>query len=181
MMTDRRVLEIGAGQSPDPRATETLDIRDDLDHIDYGGVDVGKDRLPLEADSVDLLVANHVIEHVPSEAISHLFSEIDRVVRPSGRLHVIIPHAGTWQAATDPTHQGTGGWTPDVVKYFTGELEEYFPELEWDVEAQANLSFPLFLRENRRLRFSVSRGDISNELVKLPFVSGEVEFNAIIH
>lgn len=180
-MTDRRVLEIGAGQSPDPRATETLDIRDDLDHIDYGGVDVSTDRLPIEPDSVDLIVANHIVEHVPGESIGHLFSEIDRVVRPGGRFHAVMPHAGTWQAATDPTHQGTGGWTPDVVKYFTGELEEYFPELEWDVEARANLSFPLVLRESRQLRFSVSRGDLSNELVKVPLVSCEVEFKTTIH
>jgi SAM-dependent methyltransferase len=177
----KNILEIGAGQSPDPRATETLDIRDDLDHIDYGGVDVGSDKLPLEADSVDLVVANHVVEHIPGEAISHLFMEIDRVVRSGGRFHAVTPHAGTWQAATDPTHQASGGWTPDVINYFTGELEEYFPELCWDVEARANLSFPLVLRKSCRLRFSTARGDLSHELVKLPLVSGEVEFEATIH
>lgn len=180
-MADEKVLEVGAGQSPDPRATETLDIRDDLDHLDYAGVDIGTDEWPIPDESVDLVVANHVVEHVPAECIGHLFSEVDRVVKPGGRFHVVTPHAGTWQAATDPTHQGTGGWTPDIVQYFTADLEEYFPELDWEVSGTANLSFPLFLRENLRLEFSVSRGSISNEIVKIPFVSGEVEFWATIH
>lgn len=180
-MSGNRVLEIGAGQSPDKRATETLDIREDLDHIDYCGVDISKDQWPVEDDSVDVVVANHVLEHVPPEGIGYVFDEVDRVVLSNGEFHAVVPHAGSWQAATDPTHQGTGGWTPDVAKYFTGKLEEYFPELDWDVETRANLSFPLFLREALRFQFSISRGDISNEVVKVPFVSGEVEFKATIH
>ena len=180
-MASQRILEIGAGQSPDPRATETLDIRQDLEHIDYGGVDIGVDEWPVERDSVDQVIANHVLEHVPPERIGYVFSEVDRVVRSGGEFIVRVPHAGSWEAATDPTHQGTGGWTPDIVQYFSGELEEYFPELAWDVTAEADLSFPLFLRERLRVSILVERGDISHELMKIPFVSGEVHFRATIH
>lgn len=180
-MTSQRILEIGAGQSPDPRATETLDIRQDLEHIDYGGVDIGVDEWPVEPDSVDQVIANHVIEHVPPDQIGHVFSEVDCVVRSGGEFIVRVPHAGSWEAATDPTHQGTGGLTPDIVQYFSGELEEYFPELAWDVTAEADLSFPLFLRERLRVSILVERGDISHELMKIPFVSGEVHFRATIH
>lgn len=180
VMSEERVLEVGAGQSPDSRATETLDIRNDLEHVDYGGVDIGADEWPVGDNSFDMVVANHVVEHVPPESIGHVFREVDRVVETGGTFHVVTPHAGTWQAATDPTHQGSGGWTPDVVKYFTGELEQYFPNLDWSVNARANLSFPLVLRERFRLEFSTTRGAISNEIVKVPFVSGEVEFWATI-
>lgn len=179
-MAHRRVLEIGAGQTPDPRATVTLDIREDLDHIDHGGVDIGVDQWPVKENSFDLVVANHVLEHVPPDRLGFVFDEIDRVVESGGEFHAVLPHAGSWQAATDPTHQGSGGWTPDVVQYFTGELEEYFPHLAWCVDAHANLSFPLFLREELRVTLSVSRGDVSYELMKVPFVSGEVEFEATI-
>ncbi|WP_096389002.1 methyltransferase domain-containing protein [Halopenitus persicus] len=179
-MVEERILEIGAGQSPDSRATETLDIRDDLEHIDYSGIDIGADEWPVGNDSIDMVIANHVVEHVSPESIGHIFEEVDRVVQKGGRFHVIVPHTGTWQAATDPTHQGTGGWTPDIVEYFTGNLEEYFPKLKWNVSAKANLSFPLFLRERLRLHFTISSGSISSEIVKIPFVSGEVEFWATI-
>jgi SAM-dependent methyltransferase len=180
-MSDKRVLEIGAGQSPDSSATETLDIRDDLSHIDYPGVDIGKDRLPVEDNSIDHVIANHVLEHVSPESLGHVFHEVDRVLKSGGTFQVVTPHSGSWQAATDPTHQGTGGWTPDVVKYFDGQLEGYFPELDWDVRARAKLSFPLFVREHLRLTWSISRGDVSHELIKIPFVSGEVEFEATVH
>lgn len=142
---------------------------------------MASDEWPIQDTSIDQILANHVLEHIPPESIGYVFDEVDRVLKPGGQLYAITPHAGSWQAATDPTHHGAGGWTPDIVKYFTGNLENYFPELSWDVESRAILSFPLFLRENLRFSITVSRGDISYELVKVSFVSGEVEFIATVH
>lgn len=172
-------LELGAGKNPSPAATHTLDIREDLDHIDFPGVDIGVDRWPLEDESVDLIIANHVFEHIERANISHMFREVDRVLKEGGRLEATVPHAGAWEAHTDPTHQGPGGWTPDIDEYFSaGSLEGYWTDLEWTVSATAQVAFPVFVRPSLRLRTTVSRGAISNELVKIPFVSGIVTFVA---
>lgn len=56
------------------------------------------DNLPLPSDSVDLLLCNHVYEHVPDAP--RLFSEIERILKPGGscylgaasRLTLIEPH-----------------------------------------------------------------------------------------
>jgi SAM-dependent methyltransferase len=174
------VLEIGAGTTPDERATETLDIREDLDGIDYPGVDIGRDRWPVETGAISLVVASHVLEHVPPDRLAHVFEEAARVLEPGGALHALVPHAGSWDAYTDPTHQGSGGWTPDVTGYFDGRLEPYFTQLEWRVYAEAQLEFPTVLRPSLRLSWTTTNGTLSTELVSLPFVTGVVEFRATV-
>jgi len=175
-----RVLELGAGENPAPAATETLDIREDLDHIDYKGVDIVNDSWPVEDGSIDRIIANHIFEHINPKELSHAFEEANRVLKSGGVLNITVPHAGTWEAHTDPTHMGTGGWTPDIEEYFAGgNLEGYYNQIPWDVSAKARLEFPLFIRPSLRLAVQFNRGDISNELAKLPFVCGIVEFEAV--
>lgn len=175
---DEDILEIGSGLNPDDRATVTVDIRTDLEYIDVGGVDIGTDQLPFDDRSFSRVIADNVLEHIPPGQIGHVFEEVDRVLQPKGVFEVIIPHAGTWAARTDPTHYGTGGWTPDIEKYFTGELQEYWPGINWDVSTAAKLEVPTFLRTSLRLSVRINHGGLSTELAKLPFVTGTVEFVA---
>ena len=94
------VLELGAGESPYPDADVTVDIRENLDGIDYGGVDIGNDPLPVDDGSFDIVVMFQVLEHVAPNRIGHLFRECDRVLHPGGavarqapaRGHDIRPH-----------------------------------------------------------------------------------------
>lgn len=178
MTRSRRILEIGAGENPTQEATETLDIRNDLDHIDHPGIDIGTDRLPFDDNSVDKIIANHVLEHIRPEDIGQVFREVNRVLRPGGEFTGVMPHAGTWLAATDFTHQGTGGTTPSMRGYFDGSLEPYWPELDWDVDAWAELTWPLWVREDWRRVSTVRSGDRSMQFVKIPGVTGTVHFVA---
>ncbi len=45
--------------------------------------------LTYEADSFDLLICNHVLEHIPDDRAA--LSEIHRVLRPSGRALIMVP------------------------------------------------------------------------------------------
>lgn len=169
------VLELGAGESPHASATTTLDIREDLDHIDVAGVDVGRDEWPVESEAFDRVIAFDLVEHVPGERLGHVFDEVDRVLRPGGEFVARMPHAGTWEAWTDLTHAGTGGTTPSVVEEFAEEgVHGYWSGLGWEVEARAELSFPSILRRSRRARVETTNGNVSAELVKIPFVTGLV-------
>lgn len=105
------VLELGAGESPYPDADVTVDIREDLDYIDYGGVDIGNDPLPVDNESFDVIVMFQVLEHVAPDSVGRLFRECDRVLRPGGLLHVKTPHAGTISAHTDLTPRKWGNNT----------------------------------------------------------------------
>ncbi|WP_435068362.1 methyltransferase domain-containing protein [Haloplanus sp. C73] len=174
-----QVLELGAGESPYPQADTTMDIREDVDGIDVGGVDVGRDRIPVDDESFDVVVMFQVLEHIPPDRVGFLFRECDRVLRAGGLLHIELPHAGTISAQTDLTHRGTGGTTPAVRRYFDGGSQQYWPDLEWDVETWAELSAPTIVAGSRRISFTVSNAALSHALTQVPFVTGAVTIQAL--
>lgn len=172
------ILEIGAGLNPTPHADKTLDIRDDLNHIDYPGIDIGRDEWPLDEEAVDVIIAYDVIEHVPPELIGHVWEEADRILKPGGRLIAHLPHAGTWAAMTDPTHQGTGGTTPSIAAKWDDTAHGYWSHLGWNVESYAELSFPTLFPSWSQITINISNGHLTSELVKIPFVDAYVWIDA---
>lgn len=96
-----------------------------VDSIAFDGVDVvldiGKDRWPWGDDSVEELHASHVVEHLkPAERI-HLVNEAYRVLKPGGKMTIIVPHWCASRAYGDLTHQ----WPPVVEFWF------YYLNAEW--------------------------------------------------
>ena len=70
--------------------------------------ELGKDRIDLPDDSIDLVVALHVLEHVGVQGqVKEWFAcweELYRVMRPGARLNFECPyHTSVW-AWADPTH-----------------------------------------------------------------------------
>lgn len=95
----RTVLNFGCGKSvfADPNVTN-------LDVVDGPGINVvcTENALPFESDTFDLVIANHVLEHVPNWFES--FKELARVVRPGGLIEVWIPPASSDSAFTYRDH-----------------------------------------------------------------------------
>lgn len=106
-----RIVDLGAGDNPDPRASETADQIGSPDHH----VDL-EDSWPFETGSVDGLIANHCLEHLDSPR--HFFDEAGRVLRGDGWLEVSVPVGHT--ARGDPTHQGWygGGWSYETPTHY---------------------------------------------------------------
>ena len=84
----------------------TLDARGDLgaDHVCRLGVD----PLPLDADSVDLIYAWHVLEHVGRQGETGVWffcwEEFYRVLKPGGLILLSCPYWDSIWAWSDPTH-----------------------------------------------------------------------------
>lgn len=69
---------------------------------------LGEDRIDLPDDSVDLIYASHVLEHIGRQGELggwfQFWSEAYRVLKPGGRLQFLSPyHTSVWCWA-DPTH-----------------------------------------------------------------------------
>lgn len=95
----RPVLDVGAGESPDPRADETADIRPGCDHR----FDV-TEEWPLRDEYASGLTLHHVVEHVGDPW--HVYREAARVLTDGGWLEVTVPLG--WSQDTDPDHE----WRP---------------------------------------------------------------------
>ena len=96
-----RVLNIGCGRCVFPAPNVT-----NMDLVAHDGVniawDLSKTPLPLESDSFDFIIANHVMEHIPNWF--DCFKELARVLKPGGRLEVWIPPVSSDSAFTYRDH-----------------------------------------------------------------------------
>lgn len=60
-------------------------------------------RLPPE--SVQEVYSRHMLEHLEPAALRALLRELDRVLRPGGRMRFIVPHHSNPYFHADPTHR----------------------------------------------------------------------------
>jgi predicted SAM-dependent methyltransferase len=91
-----------------------IDIRK-FEGVDYV-MDIGKDKLPFEDNSVDEMKAIHVLEHLYSEQLFFFIDEAYRVLKPTGFFHIEVPIFGTLAWRLHPDHKMQ--WTKDMVGFF---------------------------------------------------------------
>lgn len=98
--SDQRILDIGCGDHK--RGTLGIDIEPGPE------VDLLADglNLPFADDSFDGVVCYHLVEHLDSKAFSLLMAQCKRVLKPDGRMHLLVDRDESFEAlmAKDPTH-----------------------------------------------------------------------------
>ncbi len=106
-----RRLNVGCGK----------DIRKgwiNLDRVRLPGVDVIHDitdlPLPFDKETFDEVLYQHVLEHIENYVV--VLGEFHRILKPGGRLAVIVPHFTSKDAYSDPTHQ----------RFFSAHTFRYF-------------------------------------------------------
>ena len=117
-----RVLDVGAGSGaiaawfarelPRPARVEAVDVAEQRDVAgDYGFALYDGHRLPFADASFDLVVSNHVIEHVGDRAAQarHL-AEIRRVLAPDGVAYLACP--SRWQVVEPHFRLPFLSWLP---------------------------------------------------------------------
>lgn len=83
-----------------------------VDHV----MNIGKDKLPLEDDSVIEIKCMHVLEHLYPEELFFAMDEAYRVIAPQGIFHIEVPLAGTPAYYINPDHKIQ--FTPDTFGFF---------------------------------------------------------------
>jgi predicted SAM-dependent methyltransferase len=103
-----RVVDVGAGHEPDPRATETAD-KYALDGIDHQ-FDI-RETWPFDTETFDGVVMSHVLEHIADQPA--VLREAARTVRPGGWIEVTVPVGD--DAHADPDHDTVWTYaTPEI-------------------------------------------------------------------
>jgi len=99
--TTTRVLEMGCGQVKHWPHSVAIDInpRSIADVIH----DLNVTPYPFEENSFDIVIAEHVIEHL--DDVIKTLEEIHRILKPGGRFYMEVPHYSSNNHFTDPTHK----------------------------------------------------------------------------
>jgi SAM-dependent methyltransferase len=147
------------------------DYTDLPDGFEYRKADLGREGIPFENDRFDLVVANHVVEHV-AEPI-RLVGECLRVCRPGGIVYIEAPsERSLWLPGMpyahdkffslsffdDPTHVGRP-WSPQafvrLARYFGCEPIEAGYRSRRSLRMFASLAVALVRRQPGRLESAV--------------------------
>ncbi len=95
--------------------------------------DIGKDPLPFEEGSVDIVYANMVLEHVPD--LLWTMGDIYRVLKNGGILKAKVPYYNSLNAYSDPTHRNF--FTEKTFLYFTRDAElNYYVDYKYTLLGQ---------------------------------------------
>ena len=109
-----------------------------IDAYDYGQqhvLDLEKDKLPFDDDSVDSIQAKHFIEHLRD--VQNVMNEAWRVLRKGGEFDIRVPH-GLWSGASKPVHFQfiTPSWFDFLEKRkprFMAIVSGKFAYLKWSI------------------------------------------------
>lgn len=128
-----------------------------IDHIALPSVDIVADiekGLPFLADdSVDVVIADSILEHVTH--FSELMRDIHRVLKPGGELRVKVPHFSNPYYFSDYTHvRFFGLYTFD---YFVNRdqqrmkriVPDYYNDFRFEIAHRAIFFYSPFRRRNR--------------------------------
>lgn len=92
----QRILDVGCGASKTPGAVG-IDRRLSKDRPADSQMDIDHDLTvfpwPIEDDAFDLVIASHVLEHLPDTV--RTVEELNRITRDGGRICIEVPHY-TW-------------------------------------------------------------------------------------
>lgn len=114
------ILDVGCGQRKLPGALG-MDIVSDS-HADVVH-DVNKTPWPFSGNNFDIILLNHVLEHV--DDVLAALGEVHRVGKPGSRVVIQVPYFRSIDAFNDPTHRHF--FTARSLDYFFGDtkLAEY--------------------------------------------------------
>ena len=123
---------------------------------------------PFEDNSVDEVVANHVLEHVGADAnvFIGIMQELYRVCRPGALVHIAVPHPRHDNFVDDPTH--VRAITPMTLSLFSKENCAKWKEL-----GAANS--PLAIYANVDFKLRQSNATVTEEFKDRPNLDELVE------
>jgi SAM-dependent methyltransferase len=172
-------LDVGAGTSPHPDATKTMDARTDLDNIYYKGVDIQADRWPIENNSVERVTMMHVIEHLNPDNLEHVWKELSRILAPGGIANVHTPHIGTFAAGRNPNHRALGGFSLELGQYLAGERPKWGSPPDWSVDYWTLFESPVFVRPALRLQKRITSPRLAFEAARIPYSKMKLQIKIV--
>ena len=123
-------------------------------------VDLEK-KLPFKTNSVDEILANHVLEHVKN--FVKAMHEMHRVCKRGALIKIRVPFYSAWGQFNDPTH----------VRFFTPFTFNYFSKGNYSHEV--NCKEDMFKVQKCKINFGIGRAKKLNWIMN-PLINFNQEF-----
>jgi len=120
-------LDIGCGKKKYPGSIG-LDSNPKSDADIFTNIEK---KLPFTQNSFDFVYSSHTLEHINPKKLVFVLEEIWRVVKPDGKICLIIPHFSGSGSYTNPTHLRMG-FSSQSFKFF--QSPDYFGKANFKIE-----------------------------------------------
>ena len=124
--------------------------------------DLEKTPLPFKDNSIDEIMAFHVLEHIHN--FIPLMHEFHRICKPGALLRIRTPFYSTWGQFNDPTH----------VRFFSPSTFNYFNKWK-NYSHQVGAEREMFRARKIKINFGIGRAKILNWFMN-PIINLSQEF-----
>lgn len=112
-------INLGAGNT---RIPDFINIDYDANSNPDYALDIEKDRLPFDDNTVECVIAHHILEHL-GEGYFHCLQELYRVCKDGAIIDIRVPHPRHDCYLADPTHRRP--ITPLGLQLFSKKFNEH--------------------------------------------------------
>lgn len=138
-MKEKLKLHLGCGQNK-IKGWINCDVSSEIDPDKI--IDLEK-KLPFERDSIEEVLAEHVLEHITN--FIPLMHELHRICKDKSQIKIKVPFYSSWGQFNDPTH----------VRFFTPFTFNYFQKGTYSHEVGCEKD--LFKVRKVKINFGVGR------------------------
>jgi SAM-dependent methyltransferase len=131
-----RIVDLGCGRRKTPGSVGVDGYAwPDVDIV----ADLNQSPWPLDENAFDVVVANHIIEHVAD--VVTFMAEIHRIAADGARVRIVTPHFSSMYSWQDPTHlrHMSVGWYELFTDGYLGEQIGKFQLVSSDVKFGSSL------------------------------------------
>lgn len=124
-------------------------------------VDLNKEALPFDDNSVDFAFSSHTLEHLSKDGFFNVMREVYRVLKPGSQFYVLVPYFSVNANLANPFHNNDLCFNEHTFRFFSSEMmtsallpSEYeTPSCpQWGLRYSANFELGLEFR-TKRVRF----------------------------
>jgi SAM-dependent methyltransferase len=92
-------------------------------------IDLNKDPLPFEDNTVDYVYSSHCLEHLSN--LENVLSEIYRVCKPNAQIFITVPYYNTSLNLANIYHNNNIAFNEHTFRFFSSEEECEIPKEDW--------------------------------------------------
>jgi SAM-dependent methyltransferase len=114
------ILDIGCGQKKMEGA-----IGIDFSPFSMADIilDLNKEKLPFEDNSVDYIYTSHNLEHLSLEGFYHIIAEMYRVCKPDAQIYITVPYFTNTLNFANPFHNNQICFNEHTFRFFSSSQE----------------------------------------------------------
>ena len=86
-------------------------------------LDLNKEDLPFENDSIDYIYSSHALEHLTLDGFLHIMDEMYRTIKDDGQICITVPYFMTRSSLANPFHNNQICFNEHTFRFFSSVAE----------------------------------------------------------